>query len=166
MHPLPVQNTRVASYISDNIVNNSVNNSCDTHARTREADAPQQTIEELIRDYFVKKNQAAEAGKFIQYNRDNFGNDHLTPDNYKKLADLWLKAKRPEKKKRSGRAKTAREAAEAEGKTVVEFLGAGGVLKVDEVRTEGKGVVVTAHPDKVDTVFDAVFGGIESGKAN
>ena len=82
-------------------------------------------IEALIREYFFEKGYPSEAIKFIKYNLENFGEDHITKDNYKKLADKWIRAKtNPKKKKRRtpGQAKTAREAAEAAGLTVEEFL--------------------------------------------
>lgn len=92
-------------------------------------------IEVLIKGYFTEKGQPSEAHKFIKYNRENFGDDHLTEDNYKKLADKWLRAKTsPIKKKRRppGQAKTAREAAEAAGLTVEEFFNRKPEKRTDE----------------------------------
>ena len=159
MHPLPVQNTRVPMYISDNTVINSGNSSV-IHARAQEAPAQQQTIDDLIREYFKEKKQASEAAKFIKYNREQFGPDHLTRDNYKKLANKWLKAKKtqPPKRKAAGRAKTAKECAEERGITVEEFLGAGGPIAEEKANA----VVITAHPVH-DGAFDAVFGGVQDG---
>ena len=92
-------------------------------------------IEVLIKGYFTEKGQPSEVHKFIKYNRENFGDDHLTEDNYKKLADKWLRAKTsPIKKKRRppGQAKTAREAAEAAGLTVEEFFNRKPEKRTDE----------------------------------
>ena len=92
-------------------------------------------IEALIREYFFEKGYPSEAIKFIKYNLENFGEDHITKDNYKKLADKWIKAKtNPKKKKRRtpGQAKTAREAAEAAGLTVEEFFNRKSSEQADE----------------------------------
>ena len=104
----------------------------------------------LVRDYFIEKGQAAEAAKFIKYNRENFGEDHITPDNYKKLADTWIKAKRnpPKKKRESGRGKTAREVAEDRGVTVDELF-----------KTTGPPEATTGEPEKMDPFITELFGG-------
>ena len=162
MHPLPVQNTRVPIYISDNKVINSVSNSV-IHARAQESPAQQQTLDDLIRGFFKDKNQASEADKFIKYNREQFGPDHLTRENYQKLANKWLKAKKtqPPKRKAAGRAKTAKECAEERGITVEEFLGAGGTMHIDNAEEKPNGeIIFAAHPVH-DGAFDAIFGGVQ-----
>jgi len=105
---------------------------------------------DLIRDYFISKGQENEASKFIKYNRENFGEDHLTPANYKKLADKWIKAKKnpPKKKRQSGRSKTAREVAESQGLTVDELFKNSGQPKEPETK-----------PENIDPLITELFGG-------
>lgn len=105
---------------------------------------------DLIRDYFTEKGQENEAAKFIKYNRENFGENHITPDNYKKLADKWIKAKRnpPKKKKASGRGRSAREVAEAQGLTVDELL-----------KNSGKPQERETKPENLDPLITELFGG-------
>lgn len=105
---------------------------------------------DLIREYFIEKGQENEAAKFIKYNRENFGEDHLTPTNYKKLADKWIKAKKnpPKKKRASGRGKTAREVAESQGLTVDELLKNSGQPKTPETK-----------PENIDPLITELFGG-------
>ena len=132
------------------------------HARAQEAPAQQQTLDDLIRGFFKDKNQASEAEKFIKYNREQFGPDHLTRENYQKLANKWLKAKKAQPKRRSGeRGKTAQECAEERGITVEEFLGAGGTLHIDNAEEKPNGeIIFAAHPVH-DGAFDAIFGGVQ-----
>ena len=132
------------------IIINNIDKSFDKNVDKLFDEKQQQDTLILVRDYFIEKGQAAEAAKFIKYNRENFGEDHITPDNYKKLADKWIKAKRnpPKKKRESGRGKTAREVAEDRGVTVDELF-----------KTTGPPEATTGEPEKMDPFITELFGG-------
>lgn len=123
MDGLDVQNGRVPFYIMNSIKNSSLISCCDNEQ--------QQQIYESIFSYFSEqipdaKKASSEAAAFIQYNRENYGPEHLTAKNYKRHANAWIKAAKhpPKKKASSGRGgKTAAEVAESQGVTVTELMG-------------------------------------------
>ncbi len=115
----------------------------------------QQQIIESVFNFFGEKitdekKAYLEAVSFINYNRENFGEDHLTARNYKKHATAWIEASKnkPKKKRASGRAKTAREVAESQGVTVDELL-----------KNTGQPEATTGEPEKLDPLITELFGG-------
>lgn len=115
----------------------------------------QQQIIESVFNFFGEKipdekKAYLEAVSFINYNRENFGEDHLTARNYKKHATAWIEASKnkPKKKRASGRGKTAREVAESQGLTVDELLKNSGQPKTPETK-----------PENIDPLITELFGG-------
>ena len=146
------------SFIYTNSSMNSFKSSC-------KSEDEQQQIQDEIIDYFVskikdEKKARSEAYAFINYNRETYGADHITAKNYKKHADAWITAlKHPPKKKTGDKAKTAAEAAAAEGMAVLDYLNKGGRFEVDKIQEHDRGVIVTMHPD-TNTIKE-VFGEVQ-----
>lgn len=92
----------------------------------------QPELDSLIFDFFINRGYSkAEAQKFIQYNKETKGKDHLNHDNYQTLGKMWIdnirrKPKRAEvsSMRDPGRSdyKTAGEIARERGITVDEVL--------------------------------------------
>ncbi len=92
----------------------------------------QPELDSLIFEFFINRGYSkAEAQKFIQYNKETKGKDHLNHDNYQTLGKMWIdnirrKPKRAEvsSMRDSGRSdyKTAGEIARERGITVDEVL--------------------------------------------
>ena len=145
------------SFIYTNSISNSYSSSC-------KSEDEQQQIQDEIIDYFVskindEKKARSEAYAFINYNRETYGADHITAKNYKKHADAWITAlKHPPKKKTGDKAKTAAEAAAAEGMAVLDYLNKGGRLEVDKIQEHDRGVIVTMHPD---SIIEDIFGEVQ-----
>ena len=110
----------------------------------------QQNIFEIVDSYFHDLGYPNETQEFMEYNRENFGEDHLTPNNYKTFVKRWIKRKGnpPKKKRASGRGKTAREVAESQGLTVDELLKNSGQPKTPETK-----------PENIDPLITELFGG-------
>ena len=116
----------------------------------------QQQIVEKVFLYFCskipdEKKACDEAAAFIQYNRENYGEDHINGRNYKKHADGWINNinNKPKKKSKGRSNKTAAEAAKAQGVTVGEFLN----IEPLPVKVTKKDIENT--PD----IFGELFGG-------
>lgn len=146
MRGYPRENAQVFIYMNS-LKNSSLNSSC--------IDEQQQQIYESIFSYFSEqipdaKKAYLEAAAFIQYNRENYGPEHLTAKNYKRHANAWIKAAKhpPKKKASSGRGgKTAAEVAESQGVTVTELMG-------------GEETDTAAEPGPADDDFiNDIFGG-------
>lgn len=121
MDGLDVQNGRVPFYIMNSYMISFMNSCCNN-------DKQRQIIEKVFLYFCSKipdeKKACDEAAAFIQYNRENYGEDHITGRNYKKHADGWISNmnNKPKKKSKGRSGKTAAEAAKAQGVTVGEFL--------------------------------------------
>ena len=145
MQPHRVRNATPCLYIDKNIDKNV----------DKLFDEKQQQIIESVFNFFGEKipdekKAYLEAVSFINYNRENFGEDHLTARNYKKHAIAWIEASKnkPKKKRASGRGKTAREVAESQGLTVDELLKNSGQPKTPETK-----------PENLDPLITELFGG-------
>ena len=110
----------------------------------------QQNIFDLVDSYFHELGYPNESREFLKYNRQEYGEDHITPDNYKKFVKRWIKRKNnpPKKIRESGRGKTAREVAEDRGVTVDELF-----------KTTGPPEATTGEPEKMDPFITELFGG-------
>ena len=95
-------------------------------------------LEENIFSFFQSRNIGREeAERFIQYNRQHYGDSRLTPDNYEELAKMWIhNMKRKPKKKESASDrpayKTAGQVAEERGCSVEEVIGSGKIQPIPQ----------------------------------
>ena len=95
-------------------------------------------LEEIIVSFFQSRNIGREeAERFIQYNRQHYGDSRLTPDNYEELAKMWIhNMKRKPKKKESASDrpayKTAGQIAEERGCSVEEVIGSGKIQPIPQ----------------------------------
>ena len=94
-------------------------------------------LEEIIVSFFQSRNIGREeAERFIQYNRQHYGDSRLTPDNYEELAKMWIHnmKRKPKKKSASDRPayKTAGQIAEERGCSVEEVIGSGKIQPIPQ----------------------------------
>lgn len=94
-------------------------------------------LEESIVSFFQSRNIGREeAERFIQYNRQHYGDSRLTPDNYEELAKMWIHnmKRKPKKKSTSDRPayKTAGQIAEERGCSVEEVIGSGKIQPIPQ----------------------------------
>lgn len=100
-------------------------NTVSTVRQQNEPTNNQQDLKILIFSFFADKGKSQEeAEKFIRYNLENYGEDHLTEENFEELARLWISnmKRKPKRKEDKPTYKTARQEAEARGCTVEELF--------------------------------------------
>ena len=117
---IDMQNPAHPTYIYENY-----KNTVSTVRQQNEPTNNQQDLKILIFSFFADKGKSQEeAEKFIRYNLENYGEDHLTEENFEELARLWISnmKRKPKRKEDKPTYKTARQEAEARGCTVEELF--------------------------------------------
>lgn len=105
----------------------------------------QPELDSLIFEFFINRGYSkAEAQKFIQYNKETKGKDHLNHDNYQTLGKMWIDNIR--RKPKRAEVSSMRDPGRSDYKTAGEIARERGIT-VDEVLDE-------LFPDIEKTKFD------------